>query len=472
MKVFIAFLLVTISSLDLPAQSVTNATVFSFSGTNGSGPLSVVLNGNTIYGAAMYGSDPPSWSGNGTVFSVNTNGTEFTNLVEFMGTNGSYANGLVYQSNMLYGTTSGGGAYGYGYGTLFSLSANGSNFMVLHSFDYTNGGVPEQYVILVSNVLYGTTFYPTNGVVYAYDLGSSNYSIIHRFAPTTQNAAGEYTNVEGANPLGGVILSGNTLFGTTLYGGYYGQGAIFRVNINGNDFTNLYNFTAKDPDSGTNIDGAAAESALILVGNTLYGVAYTGGYYGYGTIFCVNTGGQGFSNLYNFTGGDDGAYPHCGFVLSSDTLYGTAAYGGANGSGTVFAINTDGSQFTNIYQFTDDSAFNSDGANPQGPLIYTNDIFYGTTGGGGEPDGNGVGTIFSLVPTGSGAPSAPTLSIELSGTNEVVFWPVSAGYVLQSATSLSESNWATISSGTITNGAFVYYTNVANANAAFFRLYQ
>jgi hypothetical protein len=103
-------------------------------------------------------------------------------------------------------------------------------------------------------------------------------------------------------------------------------------------------------------------------------------------------------------------------------------------------------------------------------LTYTTGIFYGTAGGGGETGDGGDGTIFSLIPTGNGF--TPALSIQLSGTNDVVFWPVSPGYVLQSATSLTLSNWATISSGTITNGATVYYTNAATAKAAFFRLYQ
>ena len=305
---------------------------------------------------------------------------------------------------------------------------------------------------------------------YKYDLGSSNYAVVHWFDAPTQNAGGIYVNGDGETPLSGVILSSNTLFGATVYGGYNGQGTIFRVNTDGTGFTNLYNFTAKGASSGTNIDGAAAESALILVGNVLYGVAYTGGYYGYGTVFCLDTGGHGFTNLYNFTGGNDGAYPECGLVLSGNKLYGTVAHGGANYSGTVFAINTDGSQFTNLYQFSANIGFNFDGANPQGPLIYTNGIFYGTAGGGGQTGDGGDGTIFSLIPTGPGP--APTLSIRLSGTNGVVFWPASPGYVLQSATSLSLSNWAAIASGTITNGGFVYYTNAAAAKAAFFRLHQ
>ena len=165
MKIFIAFLLVTMAAANLPAQSVTNRTVFGLGGTNGSDPLSVVLNGNTLYGVARLGLYSPYGAGEGTLFSVNTDGTGFTNLVGFAGTNGAYPTGLVCQSNTLYGTTGGGGAYGYGYGTIYSLAANGTNFTVLHSFDYTKRGIPEQYVILVSNVIYGTAYYPTSGIV-------------------------------------------------------------------------------------------------------------------------------------------------------------------------------------------------------------------------------------------------------------------------------------------------------------------
>jgi uncharacterized repeat protein (TIGR03803 family) len=155
-------------------------------------------------------------------------------------------------------------------------------------------------------------------------------------------------------------------------------------------------------------------------------------------------------------------------VLSGNQLYGTAKYGGANYSGTVFAINTDGSNFTEIYQFTADSEFNTDGAAPQGVLIYSNNIFYGSADGGGE---DSEGTVFSLVPTATAA--APVLSIKLSGTNDMVYWPVSSGYVLQSATSLTLNNWATVPSGSITNGGIIYYTNsTTTTNAAFFRLFQ
>src|SRR5271163_3047991 len=67
--------------------------------------------------------------------------------------------------------------------------------------------------------------------------------------------------------------------------------------------TTLHSFTAFI--DSNNSDGAQPECGLILSGITLYGTAYYGGTYGVGTVFAVNTDGMGFTNLYNFTGGSD-----------------------------------------------------------------------------------------------------------------------------------------------------------------------
>src|SRR6266851_4913594 len=60
---------------------------------------------------------------------------------------------------------------------------------------------------------------------------------------------------------------------------------------------------------------------------------------------------QTFTTLHSFTG-SDGAVPMAGLVLSSNTLYGTTVNGGTSDNGTVFAVNTDGTGFTNLYSFT------------------------------------------------------------------------------------------------------------------------
>jgi hypothetical protein len=53
--------------------------------------------------------------------------------------------------------------------------------------------------------------------------------------------------------------------------------------------------------------------------------------------------GQTLTTKHSFTGvnnntNSDGRYPQAPLVLSGNTLYGTAAYGGSSGRGTVFAI--------------------------------------------------------------------------------------------------------------------------------------
>src|SRR5206468_3358452 len=137
----------------------------------------------------------------------------------------------------------------------------------------------------------------------------------------------------------GLIISGNTLFGTAIQGGSSGFGTVFKINTNGTGFTTLHTFTAGD-------DGSSPIAGLTLSGNTLYGTASSGGSSGSGrgTVFSVNTDGTGFTILHSFTEApldtnSDGALPYAGLVLSGNTLYGTARNGGSSDQGTVFAVN-------------------------------------------------------------------------------------------------------------------------------------
>jgi len=138
-------------------------------------------------------------------------------------------------------------------------------------------------------------------------------------------------NFDGANPNGGLILSNNTLYGTAAAGGSSGVGTVFAFNTDGTGFTNLHSFTGGS-------DGANPIGGLILSGNTLYGTAYSGGSWASGTVFAVNTDGTGFTNLHSFTGGSDGANPIGGLILSSNTLYGATRNGGSSGNGTAFSL--------------------------------------------------------------------------------------------------------------------------------------
>src|SRR5262249_3721551 len=158
-----------------------------------------------------------------------------------------------------------------------------------------------------------------------------------------------FTN--GTTPVASLIISGNTLYGTASdYGGGNGggSGSAFRINPTGSSFTNLHTFSG-----GT--DGGKPVGSLVLADNTLYGAAAFGGASNYGCVFAITTDGSSLSNIYNFSklvyGGptfgtnSDGAYPQCGLILSGNTLYATALEGGTIEWGTLFAVNTNGSAF-------------------------------------------------------------------------------------------------------------------------------
>src|SRR5436853_1406612 len=55
---------------------------------------------------------------------------------------------------------------------------------------------------------------------------AQTYTVLHTFTTPPY-----YTNTDGANPRGGLILSGNTLDGTTYEGGSSGKGIVFAVNM-------------------------------------------------------------------------------------------------------------------------------------------------------------------------------------------------------------------------------------------------
>jgi uncharacterized repeat protein (TIGR03803 family) len=402
------------------AQTFTDLHIFTatsgsagYNGTNSDGesPLwGLLLSGNTLYGAAQVGGS----SGWGTVFALNTDGTGFTTLYNFtaiagsggfFGTNSDGAapeGGLIVSGNTLYGTAQAGGTSGWG--TVFALNTNGTGFTNLHSFTATSGsqggygtnsdGVfPYAGLVLSGNTVYGTAQCggPSGwGTVFAVNTDGTGFTNLHNFTATSGSAGGDGINSDGANPVGGLLLSGNTLYGTAFQGGSSGYGTVFAINTDGTGFTNLHSFTGPSGSggyNGTNSDGMYPWGGLILSNNTLYGTASSGGNPGYGTVFALNTNGTGFTVLHNFTY-NDGGHPRAGLILSGNTLYGTAYSGGLSGYGTVFAVNTDGTGFTDLHSFT-----YNDGANPYAGVILSGNTLYGMAGQGGS---SGNGTVFAL----------------------------------------------------------------------------
>jgi uncharacterized repeat protein (TIGR03803 family) len=426
----------------------------------------LILGGDAFYGTASDGGS----SGWGTVFKVNTGGAGFTNLHTFAydsdGAN-PYAR-LILSGNTLYGTTSAGGSSGGG--TVFALSIDGTGFTNLHSFAYTNDGAyPQAGLTFSGNALYGTAYAGGsggNGTVFAVNTDGTGFTNLHTFTTGEYDSFGVYTNNDGANPSAGLITnsSGNTLYGAAKTGGSGGNGTVFAVNTDGTGFTNLYTFTATSGPLATNSDGAGPLAGLILSGSTLFGTTSRGGSSGSGTVFAVDTGGAGFTNLHDFTGGSGGAYPVAGLVISYDTLFGTTAQGGGSSAGMVFGINTNGTGFTNLHDFTPlNNGTNLDGAGPHGGMILSAHTLFGTATQGGSA---GIGTVFSF------SLPPPRLAIIHSGANVVLTWPANAaGFTLQSTTNLgSTAVWSTNSPAPVIVNGRNAVTNPAAGTRQFYRL--
>ena len=82
-----AVLAILVGILASPSYAGEVRTLVNFTGGNGANPYAdLTLSGSTLYGTTQRGGSNDS----GTIFSVNTNGTEFQTLVNFTGANGSY----------------------------------------------------------------------------------------------------------------------------------------------------------------------------------------------------------------------------------------------------------------------------------------------------------------------------------------------------------------------------------------------
>ena len=148
-------------------------------------------------------------------------------------------------------------------------------------------------------------------------------------------------------------------------------------------------------------------------------------------------------------------------LLSGNTLYGTTSTGGTFTNGTLFAINTDGSNFKSLYSFTG----GNDGSDPLADLVSAGSTLFGTTTKGGSA---GNGTIFSFTLAG------PPLAIAHSGTNVVLTWSTAySGYTLQSSTQLvAGAVWSSVSPLPVVLNNLNTVTNPVSAKTKFYRLSQ
>jgi uncharacterized repeat protein (TIGR03803 family) len=195
----------------------------------------------------------------------------------------------------------------------------------------------------------------------------------------------------GDTASGGVIEAADgKLYGTTISGGTHDSGVIYAVQRHGTGYTVLHHF------AGQPADGAQSVASLAESAGVLYGMTVSGGSANRGTIFKVNSDGSGYAALHHFGSiANDGSNLQAGILIGSDgMLYGATRMGGTFGAGTLFKLNSDGSDYSVFYNFSG----SNDGAQARGTLIEIANRLYGTTSNAGD---GGGGVVFAVNKDGS-----------------------------------------------------------------------
>jgi uncharacterized repeat protein (TIGR03803 family) len=293
-----------------------------------------------------------------------------------------------------------------------ATNVSAQTLTTLHNFTGNDGASPAFGLTLSGNTLYGTTTWGgtgDSGTIFKVSTDGTGFTVLYKFSP--QDPVSD-TNSDGAEP-SGLTLSGNTLYGTTAWSGTGDSGTVFKVNTDGTGFTVLHSFSAHDA-WWVNSDGIPGDQSLVLSSNTLYGTGATGGnFYSNGTIFSVNTDGSEFRVLFSPSGSQVWGHPG-GMILSGNALYVSA------GGGSVLKINTDGSGLRRLAGFP-----NLDG--PFYALILSGNILYGTTEGSGSDES----TVFAVNTNGSGFETLHSFTNNEQGVSGLIL----AGDTLYGSTS-------------------------------------
>jgi len=164
---------------------------------------------------------------------------------------------------------------------------------------------------------------------------------------------------------------------------------VFKLDPSGTE-TVIYSFAG--PNKG---DGSTPYAGLIMdAAGNLYGTTLQGGAFDWGTVFKIDTTGTE-TVLYSFTGGADGSQPQAGVIMDKNgNLYGTTPISGTKNHGVIFKLDPAGKEIA-LYTFPN----NSGGKNPMGELLRgPNGNLYGTASDGGGSPCSFCGVVFRLVP--------------------------------------------------------------------------
>jgi uncharacterized repeat protein (TIGR03803 family) len=310
-------------------QTGAETTIYSFSGgaTQGFDPdASLITAGGQLFGTTAEGHGAGHGAGGidqgfGTVFKLDPTSGKLTLLHGFDGHDGSQpSGGLATDGSAFYGTTWYGGAHNTG--TVFKIDAAGG-FTSLYQFPAPTNGCQPVGLILQADILYGATKAcgaQQGGTIFSLNLRTGSEIVLHAF---------DTGGFRAAEPSGNLLLIGDALYGTTMYGGAADKGVAFKLDVITGKYTVLHDFI--------DLDGKFPGSGLIQSGGLLYGVTESGGAAELGTVFSIDPATGRFSTVYSFDG-SVGDTPLGGLVASGGALFGTTLNQYGDYRGSVFKL--------------------------------------------------------------------------------------------------------------------------------------
>ena len=361
------------------------------------------------------------FSGHGTIFTVNLDGTGYHDVYHFYADINSDCK-LLYYDGKLWGTTHNGGASEIG--SIFSLDL--ISFKYEQHFEFSDfqalkyGRYPGS-LIQLGDQLWGVTSSGgeyMKGTIFRYHLDGTGFEKVHDFQV-------------GEQPAPGLTYDGERLWGVTKLGGDNGLGTLFSISENGDEFEIIHHF---DP-----VDGGNAEGELTNVDGVIYGSTMLGGVHDLGTIFTVDPI-AGFSKIYDFSeasggnpvnkliwadtvfvgmttsglnedlGGLFAFNPELetlrvleefdvlddfrsGLTLVGNDLWGTTYQEGEHAQGSIFTYTLETNINKTVFEFGNHIGDNT----ALSQLVLYNDRLWGTVMLGGA---NGFGVIYSITTTG------------------------------------------------------------------------
>jgi uncharacterized repeat protein (TIGR03803 family) len=362
------------------------AQTFSVLASFGVGQPASITAGNLQDGGGYLGTTYSNNANDGSIYRLADEDGQWTmkGLFGFTGLDGKSPQGI---NNFGYGTTyyGGTGDGGAGLGTVFYFNFSTLALEATYSFcqqaNCADGSFPASAPL---DQGYGTTWgggASGGGVLYQFNPSNGTETVLHSFVPSSD---GGYPTGLAIPPLLGY---NGTVYGATGSSGSSGKGTVYEFDVNTNAYTELYSFKGAT-------DGAFPQGVVLDQNGNIYGTTLEGGTFGYGTVFKITPAGVK-STLYNFQGLADGANPRGSPVidLNNGNLYGVASAGaGAENPGTLFQITPSG-VFSVVHTFCSSPGC-ADGRGPTEVASLGGAGLIGITTAGGESN---LGIAFRLL---------------------------------------------------------------------------